>query len=119
MAADTEEFNVALNPAQQAGGQREVGEETLIGWEPSDTAVAVKVTVMFHGTTIAVKTLSPTNLLMTYKGTSGEDYTKGTLKAKFNSGGKSGQIDTQGLLTWSVSGSEGSWSGFVGEWKVS
>jgi hypothetical protein len=113
-----EAFVVTFTAAQSAGGQRNIGGETTIGWEPSDSEVAVKVTIMFQGTTIGVKTLNSTDLTMDYHGTSGEDFTKGRLKAKFGANGKSGQIDSVGALTWSVSGSSGSYTGFIGEWKV-
>ena len=120
MSSDTEELTaVKLEGAASSGGNRTFGEATVIAWEPSSTDVAVTVTVIFQGTTIAVQTLDSTNLTMTYNGMSGDDFTKGTLKAKFSGAGSSGQLDTVGKISWSVSGGEGSYQGFVGRWVVS
>jgi hypothetical protein len=116
---DVGEFMVKFDPGQAAGGQRVIGGETLIAWEPSSSSVAVKVTVMFQGTMIGMKTLNSTDLVMNYNGTSGDDYTKGTIKARFEASGQNGQLDSQGKLTWQVSGSEGSFTGFIGAWSVS
>jgi hypothetical protein len=110
---------VMFDAGQSAGGQKPIGGETVIGWEPSATEVAVKITVMFQGTIVGSKTLVPTDLTLTYDGLSGEDFTKGTIKAKFAGTGKGGQIDSQGDLTWQVTGAKGSYRGFIGEWSVS
>jgi hypothetical protein len=109
---------VKLTDAQAAGGQRTFGNATTIGWEPSDNEVSVTVTVMFQGTMINNTVLDPTNLTMDYHGTSGEDFTMGTIKAKFAANGKSGQIDSVGALTWQVTGGKGSYTGFIGSWKI-
>jgi len=120
MGSDTEELiAVRLDDAASSGGNRTFGEATVIAWEPSSTDVAVTVTVIFQGTTIAVQTLDPTKLTMSYNGMSGDDFTKGTLKAKFNGAGSTGQLDTVGKISWSVSEGEGSYQGFVGRWVVS
>lgn len=111
--------SVKLTVGQSAGGQKVIGGQTTIGWEPSDTEVSVKVTVMFQGTIIAMKSLISTDLTLNYDGSSGADYTKGTVKATFAGNGKSGQLDSQGDLTWNVSGSAGSYRGFIGAWSVS
>lgn len=122
MGVQTEEVTaerVVLDPAASVGGSRTFGEATVIAWEPSSTEVAVKVTVMFQGTIISLQKLDPNGKLsMNYCGLSGDDFTKGTLKAKFSGGGFSGQLDTDGSISWKVSGGEGSYQGFVGAWSV-
>lgn len=121
MASDAHELvAVTLDGAAASGGNRTFGGATVITWEPSSTSVAVTVTVIFQGSVIAVQTLDPNgNLTMPYYGTAGDDFTKGTLKARFNGTGSSGQLDTDGTISWQVSGGQGSYQGFVGQWTVS
>ena len=115
MSADV----VVLTKAQQGGGQRTFGGATTIGWEPSDKVVAVKVTVMFQGSMIASGTLDPNGTLeLPYNASSGDDFTKGVIKARFTGPGNAGQLDTRGKLEWEVSGGQGSYQGFIGGWTV-
>ena len=95
-------------------GSRTFGGNTVIAWDPSTTEAAVKVTVSFNGTVIAVKNLSPTDNQMTYHGVLGPEWTKGQLLATFSGDGKSGQLN--GTLEWYTFGTNGNYSGFIGAW---